>query len=110
MKNRKSFFVIIGIVAIVLGVVCFILDVGSYESNIAYGGDAYTGIQNAAAQTANNVMCLAIIAKFGFGSILVVAGLSLIAFASAIKTTDANESATPFTPSYINTPEPENNL
>ncbi len=110
MKNKKIFFIVIGVVAIALGVVCFILDTGSYERNTSYGGDAYTGIQNAAAQTANNVMCLAIIAKFGFGSILVVTGLSLIAFASTIKTTDANESATPFTPSYTNTPEPENNL
>ena len=28
---------------------------GEYESNSSYGGDAYTGIQNAAATTANNV-------------------------------------------------------
>lgn len=28
---------------------------GSYELNHSYGGDAYTGIQNAAAQAANNV-------------------------------------------------------
>ena len=28
---------------------------GEYEANTSYGGDAYTGIQNAAAATANNV-------------------------------------------------------
>ena len=28
---------------------------GEYESSTSYGGDAYTGIQNAAATTANNV-------------------------------------------------------
>ena len=45
-----------------------------------YGGDAYTGIQNAAATTSKNVRDLAGIVQFGFGSILLVMGLTLVGF------------------------------
>lgn len=58
------------------------MDKGNLESFSTYGGDAYTGIQNAAAQTANNVyygndiLC-------GLGEILrglsdVIAGLMIV--------------------------------
>ena len=43
-----------------------------------YGGDAFTGIQNAGAQTSENVMELAKIVQFGFGSVLLVAGLGFL--------------------------------
>lgn len=52
---------------------CFPKGVGSYANNMQYGGDAYTGIQNAAAQTARNVKALATIAKDGFGFVLMEA-------------------------------------
>ena len=57
-KNRIK--LLAGIALIALGVLSFIfIDYAyyfsSYEDNNTYGGDAYTGIQNAAAQTANNV-------------------------------------------------------
>lgn len=57
-KNHIKFLV--GISLIALGVLSFVfIDyayyLSSYEDNNTYGGDAYTGIQNAAAQTANNV-------------------------------------------------------
>ena len=55
------------------------MDEGYYESSYTYGGDAYTGIQNAAAQTANNTRYLAKITRFGFGSVLLVGGISLMA-------------------------------
>ena len=49
----------IALLALIFAIVSFATDAsgpsGSYESSKAYGGDAYTGIQNAAAQTANNV-------------------------------------------------------
>lgn len=56
------------------------MDTGSRESNIAYGGDAFTGIQNAAAQTANNVQDLAEIIKTGISYALIVFGIAMIAY------------------------------
>ena len=61
--NKKNLFaylcLAIALIALIFAVVTFSTDVhrnsGSYESSETYGGDAYTGIQNAAAQTANNV-------------------------------------------------------
>ncbi len=80
MKNiiKGALFCPIGLASTVLGIVCYCLYDGSYVSRLSYGGDAYTGIQNAAAQTASNVEDLAIIAKFGFGSVLLITGLVLI--------------------------------
>lgn len=49
---------VIAVVCLVFSILCFNMEFdssGSYESYKSYGGDAYTGIQNAAAQTANNV-------------------------------------------------------
>ena len=61
--NKKNLFaylcLAIAVLSLVFAIVCFSTDPsvanGSYESSKSYGGDAYTGIQNAAAQTANNV-------------------------------------------------------
>ena len=80
MKSNKVLSILlalVGIVAIILSIVCFTADSGSFESYERYGGDAYTGIQNASAHTSNNVMHLGDIVKTGFGSVLLVAGLSL---------------------------------
>lgn len=78
-KNFKAIATMaIGVLAVILSIVCFSMDIGGTERNEIYGGDAYTGIQNAAAQTTRNVKALASIAKFGFGSILLVAGCYLI--------------------------------
>ena len=57
-KNRIK--LLAGISLIALGILSFVfIDYAyyssTYEDNNTYGGDAYTGIQNAAAQTANNV-------------------------------------------------------
>ena len=60
-------------------------DVGYYEASSAYGGDAYTGIQNAAAQTANNVKALSEITKNGFAFFLIAVGLiAIFYFASKL--------------------------
>ncbi|MBR5279721.1 MAG: hypothetical protein IKU26_01960 [Clostridia bacterium] len=51
----------IAVVCLVFSILCFNMEFkgsGSYESYESYGGDAYTGIQNASAQTANNVRAL----------------------------------------------------
>lgn len=53
---------LVGILAIIFAVICWGVYVdftdGNYMLKETYGGDAYTGIQNAAAQTANNIIYL----------------------------------------------------
>ena len=72
--------IISGLLSIILGFVVMGYSDGYYEAATSYGGDAYTGIQNAAAQTANNVEDLAAIAKFGVSSVLIVLGLAIACF------------------------------
>ena len=73
-------FIVVGLLSIVLSFVAYDSYIGGYESSETYGGDAYPGIQNAAAQTANNVKTLAELVAFSTGSILLVAGLFMIVF------------------------------
>ena len=54
-KLLKIFGIALGVLTIILAIVVFTQNVGYYESSHSYGGDAYTGIQNASAQAANNV-------------------------------------------------------
>ena len=68
-----------GIISIIFSIVVFGMDDGMFENSVRYGADAYTGMQNAAAQTANNVQDLCNIMKVGLGAILLVAGIVLIA-------------------------------
>lgn len=75
---KQILFGLVGLAATVLSIVCFTLDTGSYELGKTYGGDAYTGIQQAAAQAANNAMYAGEIMKFGFGCVLLIAGLTLM--------------------------------
>ena len=77
-KNRAIILIMIGIIAVGLSISCFSRESLRYEHTTRYGGDAYTGIQNAAAKTSENVKELAEIVKFGFGSILLVMGLGFI--------------------------------
>ncbi len=77
-KLRSIVLMVIGIVAIGLSIKCYSIDEMNYESKSMYGGDAFTGIQNAAAATSKNVKELSEIVQFGFGSILLVMGLTLV--------------------------------
>lgn len=79
-KFRSIVLIVVGIIALGLSIKCFSIDDLDYASKSMYGGDAYTGIQNAAAATSKNVKELASIVQFGFGSILLVMGLGLIGF------------------------------
>ncbi len=72
--------VISGAVSIFMGVGVSQMSVGSWENSLSYGGDAYTGIQNAAAQTANNVQYLAELVRSGMSNMLYVFGFALICF------------------------------
>ncbi len=69
------FGMLASIVSMILGFSTLSKYTGAYESASSYGGDAYTGIQNAAAQTANNVRALAEIVAAGFGNLLIAIGL-----------------------------------
>ena len=78
--------IISGIVSMIFGFVMLGSYVGLYEFSSEYGGDAYTGIQNAAAQTANNVKALAEIARLGFAFLLISIGLiAIFYFVSNLK-------------------------
>ncbi len=78
-KNIKTILLVaIGIIAIGLSIRCYsIKECDSVEKTI-YGGDAYTGIQNAAATTSENIKELTEIVKFGFGSVLLISGLTFL--------------------------------
>lgn len=75
---RTIAFIVIGVIAIGLSIRCFSYDDLDFEARSTYGGDAFTGIQNAAALTSKNVKSLASIVQFGFGSILLVTGLGFL--------------------------------
>ena len=72
-----------GALSMLLGLILAVFSTGSWEPSSSYGGDAYTGIQNAAAQTANNVQDLAKIVKFGFSSMLIVFGIAIFCYFGA---------------------------
>ena len=81
MKNpiRAILFIIVGIVAICFAVNIADAGVGSYVMTHSYGGDAYTGIQNAAAETGQNVKDLAELIRKGFQFLFWIWGLTMIA-------------------------------
>ncbi len=84
---KKVMNIIFSIAGIIGGVMSIIWGyglqnrpVGSSEANNMYGGDAYTGIQNAAAQTANNVQKLGYIMRDGLGYLLIAIGIIAICY------------------------------
>lgn len=77
-KIRTIIFIVIGIILIGLSIRCFSYKTMEFTEKSMYGGDAFTGIQNAGAQTSENVSGLASIVQFGFGSVLLVAGLGFL--------------------------------
>lgn len=94
-KNYPRIGICCGILSIIFAIVLFAgggasvkdMDTGTYTSYSYYGGDAYTGIQQAAADTSRNVRSLASIVKTGFqgvsgtgmGYLLLIIGIWLIA-------------------------------
>lgn len=98
----KTFYAIIGVICIIAAVLCLVyIDTDVYISNSVsketYGGDAYTGIQNAAAATANKidttnrtlVQLLEAIQMIGCLGFLIT---GLFAFAKAAKVNNENKS------------------
>lgn len=76
---KALLLLIVGIVACIQSNKVFKEDTGLYVSTYTYGGDAYTGMQNAAAKTGQNVKDLAKITQRGFGGLLLVLGLGCFA-------------------------------
>lgn len=97
MKLLKIFGIVLGLLAIVLGIMVFSQSVGYYEGNSTYGGDAYTGIQNAAAQTANNIKYVGEMIRFALGSLLLVLGLAMLLGSLCIRTSKKAAASLPQT-------------
>lgn len=86
MKNKR---LIIGISFIVLGIISIIWGLNITYTGISslsetYGGDAYTGIQNAASRTANNINELGNTLCVGLKGILIVMGGAIIIYGTSI--------------------------
>ena len=84
-KLLKVFGIILGILSIVISLSVFSGSVGYYENAQKYGGDAYPGIQNAAAQTANNIKYLGETIQMGIAGLLLVQGLAMFLGALCIQ-------------------------
>lgn len=82
-KNTSIATIISGIVSVVMSFTTFFWMGDSRTIHQQYGGDAYTGIQNAAADAANNISSLNDTIVFCTFSLLLVIGITLIAIGAA---------------------------
>ena len=89
MKNTSMSKTIISALIIVLGIVVLIMGIsgkynyyGNYTYNESYGGDAYTGIQNAAADTSNNVKNIGYMLEEFFNLLFIFSGALIILLGS----------------------------
>ena len=99
LKLLKIFGICLGVLAIIFAAVVFSGGVGYYEANEAYGGDAYTGIQNAAAQSANNIMYVGETVQIALGCFLLLQGLVMLLGSICIKTKKGIPA--PIAPAYV---------
>ena len=91
LKNNliTTIYFILAVIAIVFAIICLATDVYSpryiYTVHEIYGGDAYTGIQNAAADTSQNIVGLGLelgnLIKDCFGLSFILVGLIFIVLA-----------------------------
>ena len=83
-NNSYKFGIFVSILVLIAGIVFFFYssfgDIGSTDYNVTYGGDAYTGIQNAASQTVNNVYYLIICISKGIGILTSSIGLISLSY------------------------------
>lgn len=86
-KKKLNFKRVICILGIILGIATIVIGIATDEFNYSYqgygdreiyGGDAYTGIQNATAQTATNVYNLYQTIQAFSKSFLIVLGVLII--------------------------------
>ena len=88
----NNFETFVGVIIIILGCVAIFVGssvntTGTYVPDSIYGGDAYTGIQNAAASTANNIKSqTGVIVEIYeltmsyVGAVMIVSGFLVIAY------------------------------
>ncbi len=87
MKYVKNIFkMVFGVIAVVLGIIALNTSVGfdgKKTDYSAYGGDAYTGIQNASADASNNVLALGNYLEEQYQNKMQFVGTCFIAFGVA---------------------------
>ena len=84
LKTAAGVFLILGsVLSLIFAIISFAQNNGFYVISHTYGGDAYTGIQHAAADTGNNVKALAEAVSFCFGALFLI--LTVVLFAFALK-------------------------
>ena len=85
-KNKQLIigisFIVLGIISIIWGLIITYNGIPSISE--IYGGDAYTGIQNAASITANNINELGNTLCVGLKGILIVMGGAIIIYGTSI--------------------------
>ena len=90
---KKLIKPILNIAGIISGIVTLFWGIGQANSSIgmklvkemSYGGDAYTGMQNAGAATANNIKVMAELIQEYFSFVIILLGILLIIhFAKAL--------------------------
>ena len=91
LKNNliTTMYFALAIISIVFAIICLTADVYSpryiYTFHESYGGDAYTGIQNAAADTSQNIIGLGLelgnLIKDCFGLSFILVGLIFVVLA-----------------------------
>ncbi len=86
---KRVILIVTGVISIFLSVRCFYAISGQFINT-----DYTSKIQQTAAETGNNIRALAEINKEGFGSILLIGGLTLIACSIPEKKKKNSNSAT----------------
>lgn len=75
---RSVLFALLGLWSILTGIRGYNSDLGELYPYKEYGGDAFTGIQNAEVQTGGLVRLQSHIISQGLGSILIFGGIAFI--------------------------------
>lgn len=81
-------FILLGVFAIIWGLNLDYLGVSSISQS--YGGDAYTGIQNAASKTANNINALGDTLCSGLKGIMITFGGTIILYGVSVMKKEKN--------------------
>jgi len=75
---RSILLVLVGFGCLITGIQVYNSHVGEMASYKEYGGEAYTGIQNAEVQTGGLVRLQSDIIAKGLGSIMIFGGITMI--------------------------------
>ncbi len=78
---RSILLTILGFCLILCGSDVLNMNIGHAELRQNYGGDAYTGIQNAECTTGQLIILQSDIISYGLGCIMIFGGITMIVFA-----------------------------